>query len=193
MDFISKTHIIEKSTTNKILKILISLIFLILTSKIKLFLPFSPVPITGQTFGIFLVSFLFGKESIISVFLFIILGVFGIPVFATSYSISIFSPTYGYIIGFFVSSFLIVNLKKSFEKSLILLLIFCNFLIYLIGALYLFIFFSFVLHKQVNFIKILYMGVLPFIPGDLLKDFLVISFLKIQRKIVWRDDAGYKS
>ncbi|MEO0281576.1 MAG: biotin transporter BioY [candidate division WOR-3 bacterium] len=193
MYFINKTFIIEKSTTSKVLKILFSLIFLTLTSKIKIFLPFSPVPITGQTFGLFLISLLFGKEAVISVFLYVMLGVFGIPLFATNPTFSIFSPTYGYIIGFFISSFLIVNLKESFNKNLILLLIFCNFLIYVTGTLYLFTFFSFVLHKNVNLIKILYMGVFPFLPGDLLKDFLVVYFLKIQKKVGWRDNAGYKS
>ncbi|MEJ5307408.1 MAG: biotin transporter BioY [candidate division WOR-3 bacterium] len=192
MDFISKIHTIEKTTANKVLKILISLIILALTSKIKIFLPFSPVPITGQTFGIFLISLLLGQEAIISVFLFIMLGIFGIPLFATNNTLTIFSPTYGYIIGFFISSFLIVNLKEHFNKKLILLLIFCNFLIYVTGALYLFTFFSFVFHKNLTFMEILYMGVLPFIPGDLLKDFMVVSFLNIQRKVFWRDNAGYK-
>ncbi|MEO0288284.1 MAG: biotin transporter BioY [candidate division WOR-3 bacterium] len=192
MDFINKTFILEKSTTNRVLKILFSLIFLTLTSKIKIFLPFSPVPITGQTFGIFLVSLLFGKEAVVSVFLYVMLGIFGIPLFANNLTFSIFSPTYGYIIGFFVSSFLIVNLKKSFNKNLILLLILCNFLIYFTGAFYLFMYLSFVLHKNVNLIKILYIGVLPFLPGDLLKDFLVLYFLKVQKKVGWRDNAGYK-
>lgn len=193
MNLTNRTLIFKQTLSDRILKILFSLIFLILTSKIKILLPFSLVPITGQTFGIFLISILFGKDSLFSIFLFIVMGVLGIPVFANNHTISVFSSTYGYIVGFFISSFLIVNLKESFKNNLLLLLIFCNFLIYFTGTLYLFLFFSFVLSKSVNFLTLLYVGIIPFIPGDLLKNLLIISFLDIKRKIVWREDAGYKN
>lgn len=167
---------------DRVTKIIFSFIIVTIASQIKIFLPFSPVPITGQTFGIFLVSLLFGKESLFSIFLFIVLGVLGLPLFAVRNIFSVFSPTYGYIIGFLISSFIIVNFKEHFKNRMIPLLIFCNLIIYLLGSLYLYIFFLCFTHTNLNFSKILNIGVFPFIFGDLLKDFFVLLFYKIYSK-----------
>ncbi|MEO0089374.1 MAG: biotin transporter BioY, partial [candidate division WOR-3 bacterium] len=80
----------------------------------------------------------------------------------------IFSPTFGYIIGFIFASY-ISGFIKEYKLNLLLsllVLIFANITIYIFGLLYL-----------INFIpkeKLLMIGLYPFIVGDLYKIFLLL-------------------
>lgn len=130
-------------------------------------LPFTPVPLTGQTFGVLLVGAALGaKRGAASLSLYTVAGALGLPVFAAAKS-GLSGPTLGYLFGFIVAASLIGwlsehRLERSVRTSLIPFAL-GTLVIYLLGATWL------ALSLQLSPADALAKGVLPFIPGDLLK------------------------
>ncbi len=73
-------------------------------------LPFSPVPITGQTMAVLLVGALLGsRRGALAVLAYIAEGLAGLPVFAGGAAglARLFGPTGGYLVGFVAAAFLV--------------------------------------------------------------------------------------
>ena len=152
--------------------ILPSLAAVIITVCSWIYIPFT-VPFTLQTFAIFLIVSLFGpKISLISITVYILLGIIGLPVFSgfNSGAGVLSGPTGGYIIGFLIIPIIYAVFTKFFSKSywgelsgLFLGLMLC----YTIGTIW----FMFVYNKSGNigFLKTLSLCVIPFIIPDLIK------------------------
>jgi len=86
-----------------------------LTARIAIPVPGSPVPITGQTFGVLLVGGALGfRRGLIGVALYVLLGVIGLPFFAEGKGgISvIWGATGGYLVGFVVAGALVGRLAE---------------------------------------------------------------------------------
>ena len=138
-------------------------------------IPLGPVPMTMQTLFVsigFLV--LGGKLSALGQLLYIFLGFIGLPIFSgfTSGIQSIFSPSFGFIIGFVFASYIAGSLLHRGEltnKRILLWTIIGNILIYIVGLAYMYVILNFYLGKDLDIINILYLGLIPFLPGDLLK------------------------
>ena len=106
---------ISKVQLNKIVKtisiIVIGSILLTISAKIKI--PFYPVPMTMQTFVVLFFGITFGyKIGLATVTLYLLEGIFGLPVFANSPEKGIglvyfTGPTMGYLIGFLVAVYLV--------------------------------------------------------------------------------------
>ncbi len=82
-------------------------------------LPFTPVPITLQTFFIFLAGALLGKYlGALSQLIYLLLGVVGLPVFAKGSSGigALLGPSGGYLVGFIPAAFLVGYLLERREK-----------------------------------------------------------------------------
>jgi biotin transport system substrate-specific component len=82
-------------------------LFLALTAQISFQLPFTPVPITLQTFGVLLLGASYGAwRGTVTTVLYLLLGVVGLPVFADqSHGIDvILGATGGYLIGFVIAA-----------------------------------------------------------------------------------------
>lgn len=132
-------------------------------------LPFSPVPVTGQTLGIMLAgSILTVRQVILSISAFLLLGIAGVPVFAggTGGIGIIFGPRGGYLIGFLVGGVVIAFLRG--KKTNIFRLGLANLVggiivIYIFGVLWL----SYA--AKLGLAKAFLVGALPYIPGDLFK------------------------
>ncbi|WP_052465296.1 biotin transporter BioY [Thermotoga profunda] len=172
-------------------KVLVTLVFTFLTgiaAQIRIPLPFSPVPVTGQTFVILLAPLFINKLAVFSQILYVLLGVLGIPWFSGNNSgfHTLIGPTGGYLIGFifaslFISQIFKPNRFKVFNTVTILLV--ANFgIIYSFGLTQLYLWFSFK-QVQLSLPKLLSMGLLPFIPGDLIKIMLVSATYFAFRKI----------
>jgi biotin transport system substrate-specific component len=86
-----------------------------LTARVAIPVPGSPVPITGQTFGVLLVGGALGfRRGLIAVALYVLLGVIGLPFFAEGRGgISvIWGATGGYLVGFVVAGALVGRLAE---------------------------------------------------------------------------------
>lgn len=86
-------------------------------AQISIPLPFSPVPITGQTLAIGLAATILGKRyGTLSVAIYLLLGAIGAPVFAgmSGGLGTLVGPTGGYLIGFLPTAYLIgLYLEKT--------------------------------------------------------------------------------
>jgi biotin transport system substrate-specific component len=133
-------------------------------------IPLPPVPITAQTFFLNIAAALLGGPlGAASQFIYVMIGVVGIPVFAGGKAGLgvLFGPTGGYLIGFIIAAFvtgLIAGMKKNagvwwYVFSMLIGMV----VIYFFGIIQL----SFV--AKLSFVKALTVGVLPFLPGDIIK------------------------
>ena len=136
-------------------------------------LPWTPVPITAQTFAVLLSGVLLGKwYGGLSQVFYVGAGVAGLPWFQGGKGgIAILSgPTGGYIVGFilaalFMGYFIDRSIRARGFFSMFALMLFANFvLIHLPGLLQLSVFTG-----VRNIYKLLTMGTLPFIGGDVAK------------------------
>jgi biotin transport system substrate-specific component len=107
--------------------ILLGSLFVALMARVEIPLPGSPVPITGQTFGVLLVAAALGsKRGAASMALYLAEGAIGLPFFSGGASgiEVIIGATGGYLTGFIVAAYVIGllaerGLERSFRTSLI--------------------------------------------------------------------------
>lgn len=143
----------------------------------RFYLPFTPVPITGQVFAVLFAGVILGKYyGGLSQLMYIFMGIMGVPWFqgmnsGLSY---VMGPTGGYLIGFVVASFFVGYIVNKHVKSRTFmgmtgLLFFSTFvLIYMPGLIWFYVWTGF----SVGFVDILIMCVLPFIGVDIIKTFI---------------------
>jgi biotin transporter BioY len=161
-------------------------LFVAVSSQFALYLPFSPVPITGQTFAVLFVGAVLGsRRGGLALVLYILEGMAGLPAFAggTGGMLVLFGPTAGYLIGFIPAAFLVGYLsEKGLDRKWITML-FSLFLglimIYLFGVIRLIPF--------VGIEKVFFLGVAPFIVGDILKIVLVMILIPSGWKLLNKD------
>ena len=154
---------------------------LVACSYISITLPFSPVPITGQTFGILIVAMALGRvRGLAVVMAYLLEGAMGLPVFASgSAGIAKFvGPTGGYLVGFAASAYLVGYLAdkswdKSFGKTAIAMIL-GTALIFITGLAQL----SFFVPSETLFT----MGFTPFLPGAVIK----IALASVILPSVWK-------
>ena len=149
-----------------------------LLAQIRIPLPWSPVPVTGQTFAVLLVGILLGKWwGGISLAVYAGLGAAGLPWFSgwASGLGYLAGPTGGYIIGFilaalFLGYFTDTYIRSRSFRSMLALMLFANFvLIYGPGLFQLGLWLKLVNGEPVAFTTLLSMGAIPFIAGDITK------------------------
>ena len=135
-----------KLEANKILKIIVISIIgtLLLTVSAKIKIPFYPVPMTMQTFAVLFIGVTLGyKVGLLTVSLYLLEGIMGLPVFANSPEKGIgivyfIGPTMGYLIGFLIAVYCAGTFK--YDKGLIntfIKLIFSVSFIYIFGLIWL--------------------------------------------------------
>lgn len=136
-------------------------------------IPFSPVPITLQVFFVLLAGcILKSKWGSLSMIVYTLLGIAGLPVFAGGSSgIGVLlGPTGGYIIGFILAAYIIGKLSEKTENSSRsgLLVNALNMsagvlVIYLCGV------FQLMMVAKIGPAAALTLGVIPFLPGEIVK------------------------
>ncbi len=145
-----------------------------LLAQVRIPLPWSPVPITGQTFAALLAGVLLGRWwGGMSMAIYGGLGFAGLPWF-NGWS-SGFGATGGYIIGFILAALFMGHFtdkyinSRSFISMAGLMLFASLVLIYVPGLLWLGLWLNFVKGSPVSFASLLTMGAVPFIAGDIAK------------------------
>ena len=166
----------EKEFLKSIFLVLSGVIFLSIMSQLIIPLYFTPVPISLGSFGVMLIALLYGRKlGTATVLSYVVAGSLGAPIFAGFKAGSLFSPTGGYILGYIAAALILgflfdKGIAKSYVKTFLSLLL-VSVIIFILGALVLMLFVP---------IKNVFMaGVLPFIPGDMLK--VVVATLLFPR------------
>ncbi len=142
---------------------------LIISSKI--IIPIGVIPMTLQTIAIAFISLILNKKNaLIVISIYICLGLIGLPVFSTSVGFTIiYSPSFGFLLGFLFSVFGFNFAKKQKRKEFqILFLIISLLIIYIFGSFYTYFIFTFYLNIHSSFIYIINITILPFIIKDLI-------------------------
>ena len=179
MEAISKTSKIERIIKLTLLAIVGSILITI-SAKIKI--PFYPVPMTMQTFVILLIGITCGyKVGLATVTLYLLEGIFGLPVFANSPEKGIgmayfVGPTMGYLIGFLAAVYFsgFFNYNKGILNSFFKLTFSVSF-IYILGLLWLGI--------LIGWDKPLFkLGAEPFLPAEMFKILLLLFLIPILQK-----------
>lgn len=152
-----------------IFMILVSVAFLGLMANIRI--PLWPVPITMQTFGVFLIAFFFGsRKGILTILAYILAGIIGFGVFSGNKSgiTALLGPTGGYIIGFLFMAFFVGKMIEKghgrTKRSVLLCMFVGEIILYIFGLTGLWLYLG-----NASLIKVLSLGFFPFIIGDLIK------------------------
>ena len=157
-------------------KIVLALSFAALTgllAQLKIYLPFTPIPITLQTIGVLLAGVTLGRWwGGASMAAYGGLGILGVPWFANA--ASGLGATFGYLVGFVLAATVIGHVTDKYVKArgfspmLGLMAAASALLIYVPGAIWLALWLG-VAGKTVNLASVVAMGIAPFIAGDILK------------------------
>lgn len=157
------------------LSVFMGVIMLSLLAQVKITLPWTPVPVTGQTFGVAVLALMWGSRlSFITFMTYLGIGFLGAPVFAGGLSGLLIGPTFGYLIGMLVSSWVVGKLSdkgwsESFKTALAASYV---------GSAITFLCGVSVLSFFIPADKLLIAGVLPFLPGDLIKNVLAATLVR---------------
>lgn len=140
-------------------------------------MPFTPVPLTGQTFGVLLVAAALGsKRGTSSMILYILEGALGLPFFAGGASgwHVLVGATAGYLVGFVVAAYVIGLLaERGLERT-----IRTSFVPFVVGTLVIYFFGVAWLAIVLGSIsKAIGAGLLPFVIGDVIK--LILAALAL--------------
>lgn len=184
MEAILRKEIILNKTLCRVFGILTFIILTTLGAFVRIPLPFTPVPITLQTFFVLLSGACLGAGLGVSAQLsYIFLGVLGVPLFTGTGSGSLYllGPTAGYLLGFVLAALFIGRFVRYSQNNLwaVFGLFLAADLILLTSGM---IWLGFLLGY--NFKKALFIGFMPFLPGDLLKAYLAaILYLKLKSRL----------
>ncbi len=154
-----------------------------LLAQLRFPVPWSPVPITGQTFAVLLAGVLLGRWwGGVSMVIYATLGAVGLPWFS-GWSSGL-GTTGGYIFGFilaalFLGYFTDRHIKLRGFLSMLGLMLVANFiLIYVPGLIWLGLWLNVVNHTPATLAGVITMGVVPFIAGDITKAVLAAATTK---------------
>ncbi len=152
---------------SKLLACLLFAVLMALAAQLRLYLPFTPVPFTGQVLIVLLVGFVLGRFGTLSVGMYLGMGAsFGW--FSGQVGLAALSGvTAGYLVGFVISAAMIGEMTHrngSWNFSKIILVMSAGAAIILLsGSLWL----SLLLHLDLA--QALLLGALPFLVGDAIK------------------------
>ena len=145
-----------------------------LSAQIAIPLPFSPVPVTGQTFAVLMVAALLGaRRGALCLLTYLAEGLLGLPVFAQGRGgwAAFLGPTGGYLIGFVVAAWIVgVLSERTWDRRIlttVAAMVLGNLVIYACGLAWLFCLVDLWARPLEG--GILAAGLYPFLLGDLLK------------------------
>ena len=153
-----------------------------LSSQIKVYLPISPVPITGQTFAVLMLAALLGsRRGVLAILAYLVEGILGLPVFAGGIGpATLIGPTGGYLVGFVAVAYVVGKLAEmGWDRRVsttIAAMLAGEIVLYTFGVCWLAI--------MTNIRIALAVGLYPFIVGDILKVVLAAAVLPAGWKLL---------
>jgi biotin transport system substrate-specific component len=159
-------------------------VFVGLTAQMAIPLPFTPVPLSLQTFSVLLVGAVLGsRRGVASMGLYALAGVAGVPWFSQHRSGWEFA-TFGYILGFVLAAWVVGRLaERGWDRTVrktVGMMALGNVAIYALGVPGLMLF------AHLTLAQALLVGVVPFLLGDALKIALAAGLLPTTWKLVGR-------
>lgn len=160
----------QKSVVKNSALVLGLTVFTAMCAQVAIPLPFTPVPLTLQTFAVLAGAAALGAErAVIAQVLYVVLAVAGFPVLAGAASgpDAVVGATGGYIFGFVVASFVVGRIAERGAtkrvRSTVLAYIAGTAVVYALGVSWL----SFATHMSLS--DALVAGMTPFLIGDAIK------------------------
>lgn len=152
-------------------------------------IPFSPVPISFTNLAIYFAVYVLGaKKATISYLLYLLIGFAGVPVFSsfTAGPAKLLGPTGGYLIGFIfmaaISGLFIEKFPNKVHMAVTGMII-GTVVAYAFGTIWL------AYQMSLSFKAALFVGVIPYIPGDTAKIIIANTVGPVLHKQLAR--AGY--
>ena len=157
-------------------------VFVGLTAQVAIPLPFTPVPLTLQTFSVLLVGAALGSvRGAMSMALYLLAVVAGVPWFANQQSGWAFA-SFGYIVGFVAAAWLVGRLAERGADRRVVptigMMALGNVVIYVFGVA------GLMLLADLPFSTALAKGVLPLLIGDVIKILLAAVLLPGTWKLI---------
>ncbi len=182
--FSTNTGMTDMNQTRRITYVALVAAALCILSPLTIPLPFSPVPLSLTILVIYLGVYVLGmKWGTAACLIYILIGLTGIPVFAgfTGGPAKLFGPTGGYIIGYlFVALFSGLFIDRFETRRLLHIpgMVLGTGVCYLLGTAWL-------AHQaSMSFEAALWAGVIPFLPGDVLKIIAALLLGPVLRRAV---------
>ena len=188
-DFLLPIRLGERmgSRLRNVALIAVGALLIFVTSRIVIPLPGTPIPITGQTFGVLLVGGALGfRRGALSIALYILIGLIGLPFFAEGKGglAVILGARGGYLVGFLAAGALVGRLAEMGWDRRILgalgAMAIGNVLIYVIGVPWLMVV------ARLDPATAIAQGLTPFILGDALKLILAAAAFPVAWWVVGR-------
>ena len=156
--------------------------FVGLTAQVAIPLPFTPVPLSLQTFSVLLVGAVLGsRRGVASMALYLLAGVAGVPWFSQHQSGWAFA-SFGYVVGFVLAAWLVGRLAERGADRTVLstvgLMVLGNLAIYACGVS------GLMAATGMGLVAALLAGVVPFLIGDAIKVALAAGLLPATWKLV---------
>ncbi len=154
--------------------------FVGIAAQIAIPLPFTPVPLTLQTFAVLLAGAALGSlRGVASMALYALMGVVGVPWFSEGSS-GFSTASFGYILGFILAAFIVGRLAERGASTTPIhsaaLMVIGNLAIYAVGVTWL----KFAIDS--SWATALSLGVVPFLIGDAIKIALAAGLLPLSWK-----------
>ena len=151
--------------------------FVGLAAQVAIPLPFTPVPLTLQTFAVLLAGAALGSlRGVLSMTLYAVAGIAGVPWFAEGSS-GFAMPSFGYILGFIAAAAIVGRIAEHGATRTVWrtagLMVIGNLVIYAVGVTWL----KFAI--DVTWVKALELGAAPFLIGDAIKIALAAGLLPL--------------
>jgi biotin transport system substrate-specific component len=143
-------------------------LFTALLAQIAIRLPFTPIPLTGQTFAVLVVGVVLGwRRGMLSQLLYVLVGLAGLPVFAGAVGgiSALLAPSGGYLVGFIAAAgFMGMLAERGWDRGarVVLAMVGGEVVIYLFGVGWLAV-------EAGSVVRALVLGFFPFVLGDALK------------------------
>lgn len=178
----------DASTATKLLMSFMMACITGIMAQIVIPLPWTPVPITAQTFAVLCSGLFLGKKyGCLSQILYIILGIAFIPWFGgmTGGIETFLGSTCGFFIGFIIAAYFIGFITEKYAKArnftrMAIVIGIANFaLIYIPGLAGLALWSSLTQSATLSVVDLLMMGFIPFIAGDIVKILGAASVSKV--------------
>ena len=167
-----ENHVKQKMTAGRLVKIGFMAALLCILGPVSVAVPVSPVPISLGTLAVYLIVVTAGTaDALLSCLVYFLLGFAGLPVFSGYMGGAgrLFGPTGGYLIGYLFLIMIAGAFTGRFHDKRKERLFSCMGLVLGTAVLYLFGTGWLAFISGMGFYEALWAGVIPFIPGDLVK------------------------